>query len=173
MANRVLSVLGVAVLSAACYPPAPSSACVEVGVGAGRPAGSNPVAPSGVMVTADCRGNSLVNQPGPVTAGGGEGGEGGGGGESTNHPPSVFVDASPTRVSPGGMVTLTAQAVDPDGDPVTYAWTAAAGTLACPDCRTTIWTAPTDTLAYVVRVDVADGRGGAATGTTIVTVTTE
>ena len=165
MANRLLSVLGVAVLSAACYPPVPSSTCVEVG-GSGR----NPLAPSGVTVHADCRGNSLVNQPGPVTAGG-EGG--GGGGESTNHPPSVFVDASPTRVSPGGMVTLTAQAVDPDGDPVTYAWTAAAGTLACTDCRTTIWTAPTDPLAYVVRVAVADGRDGAATGTTIVTVTTE
>ena len=34
MVNRLLSGLGVAVLSTACYPPAPSSACVEVGVGA-------------------------------------------------------------------------------------------------------------------------------------------
>ena len=171
MANRVLSVLGVAVLSAACYPPAPSSACVEVGVGAGWPAGGNPAAPSGVMVTADCRGNSLVNQPGPVTAGGGEGGAGGGGDASTNHTPDVVIEASATRVAPGETATLTASASDPDGDPVTYRWSAPAGMIRCTACRITTWTAPDDADSYTVSVTVRDGRGGATTRSVSILVT--
>ena len=167
MVNRLLSVLGVAVLSAACYPPVPSSTCVEVG-GSGR----NPMAPSGVTVHADCRGNSLVNQPGPVTAGGGEGGEGGGGdGASTNHPPDVVIEAAPTTVAPGETATLTASAADADDDPVTYGWAAPAGVIRCTACRITTWTAPDDAGSYTVSVTVRDGRGGATTRSVALFVT--
>ena len=175
MAHRILIVslsATVLVLSAACYPPAPTSACVEVGVG-GTSSG-NPLNPSPVTVTADCRGNSLVNQPGPVTAGGGAGGEGGAGGggdASTNHPPDVVIEASATRVAPGETATLTASASDPDGDPVTYRWSAPAGMIRCAACRITTWTAPDDAGSYTVSVTVRDGQDGATTRSVSILVT--
>ena len=137
MVNRLLMGMVVAVCSAAC---------------------DLPTSPSSVSVTTN---SSLVNQPGPVPAGG----------DRANHPPDVGIDAAPRRVAPGEPVTLTVSATDADGDPVTYAWEAPAGVISCTACRITTWTAPDDAGSYTVSVTVRDGRGGATTRSVSILVT--
>jgi len=63
----------------------------------------------------------------------------------------------------GETSRCTATATDPDGDPVTYLWTAPAGTFNPPNAQNTIWTAPGQPGNVVVTVTASDGRGGMAT----------
>jgi outer membrane protein OmpA-like peptidoglycan-associated protein len=65
----------------------------------------------------------------------------------------------------GRTSTVTATAQDPDGDPLTYRWTAPTGTLANPAQRQTVWTAPQQEGRVPVTVTVNDGRGGTASDT--------
>jgi hypothetical protein len=58
------------------------------------------------------------------------------------------------------MVSAVAQ--DPDGDPITYAWTAASGALANSSGTETQWTAPTLEGPVPVAITVTDGKGGTA-----------
>ena len=101
--TRVVTILGLCgglCLLAACqWPTQPTSACVEV---------SGAAAPGPVHVTADCRGNVLTNQPGPVTAGGGTGGEGGSG---TGGDGGGGDEGAPT-----GPASITASGTTADGD---------------------------------------------------------
>src|SRR5205807_7207442 len=59
-----------------------------------------------------------------------------------NRPPTVRAQCDPCTVEVGKSSTLTADARDPDGDVLTYRWTAPTGTLASPAERQTLWTAP-------------------------------
>ena len=102
MTHRLLTIIGglalLGLASACQWPTQPSTSCVSFG---GEPPGA---LPSG-QTTVNC--DSLINQPGPVTAGGGTGGDGGsgtggdggtggeggegappGGDDSTGNPPS-------------------------------------------------------------------------------------
>jgi peptidoglycan-associated lipoprotein len=71
----------------------------------------------------------------------------------------------------GGAATVTADAQDPDGDPLTYQWTAGAGTLANPTSRQSPWTAPDQPGPVPFTVTVNDGRGGTAQDTVTIQVT--
>jgi peptidoglycan-associated lipoprotein len=62
----------------------------------------------------------------------------------------------------GKTSTVTADGQDPDGDPLTYAWSAPAGSLANPSLRQTPWTAPMVVGPVPISVRVDDGRGGTA-----------
>jgi peptidoglycan-associated lipoprotein len=67
---------------------------------------------------------------------------------------------------------LTAQGRDPDGDTLTYRWTAPTGTFSTPTGATTRWTAPADFEGNVpVTVTVNDGKGGTVTASATVAVT--
>ena len=68
----------------------------------------------------------------------------------------------PCTVEVGRTSTVTANASDPDGDPLTYAWKAAQGTLANPAARQSLWTAPQQEGTVPVTVTVNDGKGGTA-----------
>jgi peptidoglycan-associated lipoprotein len=68
-------------------------------------------------------------------------------------------------VEPGQTVRLTAQATDPDGDAVTYKWSAPQGSFSPADAAATTWTAPAQTGNVPVTVTAADTRGGNATAT--------
>ena len=88
-----------------------------------------------------------------------------------NRAPSVSAWCDPCEVPPGGAVQLTATGSDPDGDALTYGWSAGAGSFSgATDAATTRWTAPETTGAVTIRVYVSDGRGGSASAEVTVTV---
>jgi outer membrane protein OmpA-like peptidoglycan-associated protein len=70
----------------------------------------------------------------------------------------------------GRSSTISADAQDPDGDPLTYQWTAPTGSIAAPTSRQTTWTAPQQTGPVPVTVAVSDGRGGSARDTATIQV---
>lgn len=65
---------------------------------------------------------------------------------------------------------LLLAATDPDGDPLTYAWTATGGMLNAPDSADNVWTAPDEAGSYTINVEVDDGRGGIRQISTEITV---
>jgi outer membrane protein OmpA-like peptidoglycan-associated protein len=75
---------------------------------------------------------------------------------------SCSVDKSMVYAQSGDVVAVRTEASDPDGDPLTYAWTATGGAVegAGPGVR---WNSSgTTPQTYSVRVRVDDGRGGTA-----------
>jgi outer membrane protein OmpA-like peptidoglycan-associated protein len=88
-----------------------------------------------------------------------------------NRPPTVKAQCDPCTVEIGKSSTVTADAQDPDGDPLTYRWTAPNGTLANPAERSTLWTAPGQEGTVPVTVTVSDGKGGTASDTVNIQVT--
>ena len=88
-----------------------------------------------------------------------------------DNPPTVRATCEPCTVPRGGEVRLRAEASDPDGDSISYDWSAAHGTFTGatdrPDAR---WTAPGRIGTVVIRVEVSDGQGGAAAAEVVVEV---
>jgi outer membrane protein OmpA-like peptidoglycan-associated protein len=80
-----------------------------------------------------------------------------------NRPPTVRARCEPCTVEVGKSSTLSAEASDPDGDPLTYRWSAPAGTLGNANDRQTPWTAPMQEGPVVATVVVTDSRGATAT----------
>ena len=80
-----------------------------------------------------------------------------------NRPPTVRARCEPCTVEVGRTSTVTADAADPDGDTLTYLWSAPAGNLSNRSDRQTPWTAPMQEGPVPVTVTVTDGRGGTAT----------
>ena len=92
----------------------------------------------------------------------------------TNGTPTVSAACDPCEVAPGGEVGLSATASDPDGDPLTYAWSAPRGGFdGATDAATARWTAPAQTGPVTIRVRVSDGRGGTASAEVAVEITNE
>jgi len=88
-----------------------------------------------------------------------------------NRPPTVKATCDPMTVEVGKSSTCTADARDPDGDVLTYRWTAPTGTLASPADRQTLWTAPQQEGSVPVTVTVDDGKGGRTSDTVNIQVT--
>lgn len=90
-----------------------------------------------------------------------------------NRPPSVRASCEPCTVFVGRTSTVTADAQDPDGDAVTYAWSAPAGSLTSAAARQTPWTAPNVEGPVPVTVRVGDGKGGSASDVVTIQVVRE
>ena len=88
-----------------------------------------------------------------------------------NRPPTVDAVCDPCTVEVGRTATVTANAQDPDGNPLTYQWTTGSGTLATPTARQSSWTAPGQPGTVPFTVTVNDGRGGTASDTVNIQVT--
>jgi hypothetical protein len=88
-----------------------------------------------------------------------------------NHPPSVQARCDPCSVQVGKTATVSAAAMDPDGDRVSYTWTTPGGTLATPSGAETQWTAPMQEGPVPVTITVTDGKGGTATDAITIQVT--
>lgn len=69
----------------------------------------------------------------------------------------------PCTVEIGRVSTVTADAQDPDGDPLTYRWSANTGSFTSATNRQTPWTAPNTPGTVPVTVTVTDSRGASAT----------
>jgi outer membrane protein OmpA-like peptidoglycan-associated protein len=82
-----------------------------------------------------------------------------------NRPPTVKARCEPCTVEVGRTATVTADAADPDGDMLSYRWTAPTGTFARATDRQTPWTAPMQEGPVQVQVCVDDGKGGRACDT--------
>jgi hypothetical protein len=84
--------------------------------------------------------------------------------EVANTPP-VITSLAPgaTAVGPGGSCTVTCTASDPDGDTITYTWSATGGAISGTGSTVT-WTAPATEGTYTITVSVSDDKGGTATG---------
>jgi outer membrane protein OmpA-like peptidoglycan-associated protein len=156
-------------------PPAPTSpvATGPGGPGAGGPGAGGPGAggPGAGGPGAGGPGAGGPGAPGgPAAPGiGGPGGPGGAGAQ--NRPPTVTATCNPCTIEVGRATTVTADAQDPDGDPLTYQWKAGSGSFASPTARQSQWTAPMKPGAVPVAVTVNDGRGGTANGTVTIQVT--
>src|SRR5439155_473240 len=65
-----------------------------------------------------------------------------------NRSPNVTASCNPCSVEPGQTTNLTATGTDPDGDPLTFTWTAPAGTCNNPNAA----------HSYLVTRGIAMGR---------------
>jgi peptidoglycan-associated lipoprotein len=82
-----------------------------------------------------------------------------------NRPPTVRARCEPCVVEIGKTSTVTADAQDPDGDSLSYKWSAPAGTFANAAERQTIFTCAQKPGSIPVTVSVSDGKGGTASDT--------
>ena len=87
-----------------------------------------------------------------------------------NRPPVVTASCDPCTVEVGKTSTVTGVGRDPDGDTLTYRWTAPSGSLQGPTDRQTIWTAPQQVGPVQATVTVNDGKGGTASANTTIQV---
>ncbi|MCA9554396.1 MAG: hypothetical protein KC933_30455 [Myxococcales bacterium] len=95
-------------------------------------------------------------------------------------PPVPFDNAAPRftglsvssyTVAPGGTVTLSVTAQDPDpNDTLTYAWSSPAGTFSDPAIPNPIWTAPATEGSVGLMVGASDSQGATATLQIVITV---
>ena len=87
-----------------------------------------------------------------------------------NHRPVIYgLGANPEKVIPLGSCQVTCNATDPDGDQLSYGWSATGGTISGRG-PTIIWTAPKAEGSFNLTVIVMDSRGGAVSDHVIVMV---
>jgi len=82
--------------------------------------------------------------------------------ETINNDPVINrISAYPRKIHLGSNSTIKCNASDPDGDSLTYGWSASFGTLSGTGNSIT-WTAPPGSGNFFVRCLVDDGHGGSA-----------
>lgn len=91
--------------------------------------------------------------------------------ERPNRQPTVSLQVDPTEVFAGDTVTATADANDPDGDPLSYSWSVDGQSRPGSDSQLTIDTSGMTGGSHSVSVTVNDGRGGSASDTQSFSVT--
>jgi len=74
-----------------------------------------------------------------------------------NHCPQIIFAASPNHADVGGTIALSATASDDENDPLTYAWSATAGTIDKPDAAMTTFHC-TARGAVTISLTVSDGK---------------
>jgi hypothetical protein len=90
----------------------------------------------------------------------------------TNHQPIITsLEAESEWAVPLGSLQVTCTASDPDGDELSYDWSASAGKLSG-NGDTVTWVAPAAEGSYSVEVTVSDGHGGEVMDYVTITVRT-
>jgi hypothetical protein len=85
-------------------------------------------------------------------------------------PPTVSCSANPTTLKPGDSSTITAQGVSPQNRPLTYSYSASAGTVSGTSNSATLATTGAPAGSITVTCNVADDKGQTASSTTTVNV---
>jgi len=90
-----------------------------------------------------------------------------------NWPPQIkSLVADATWTLPSGNIQVTCNASDPNGDELSYEWSATGGDISGTGAAVN-WTAPEEVNIYYVTVVVKDGHGSSDTRTLCVSVATE
>jgi chitodextrinase len=79
-----------------------------------------------------------------------------------NRPPTMSCSVDPSSVHPGDRVHVTANASDPDNDPLTFAWQSTGGQVTGSGTDIQVDTTGLTAGSYTVTGTVNDGRGGTA-----------
>ncbi len=87
-----------------------------------------------------------------------------------NSPIISSVVANPLTLSTGAVSVITCSASDADNDTLTYAWSAASGTITGTGSAIN-WTSPASSSTYIINIIVTDGQGGSVQASTNVVVT--
>jgi Bacterial Ig domain len=86
----------------------------------------------------------------------------------TNQPPFIdSITSDQPEVATSTEAHLVAVAGDPDGDILTYQWSADSGTING-EGSTITWSAPAISDNYTIKLTVSDGKGGTATASTTI-----
>ena len=85
-------------------------------------------------------------------------------------PPTISCAADPTSIKPGDTANLTATAVSPQNRPLTYTFTATAGTVTPSGATATYNSAGAPSGSVDVTCNVADDKGHSATATANLTI---
>lgn len=86
-------------------------------------------------------------------------------------PPTVSCSASPTTIKPGETSTVTCIGMSPQNRPLTYSYSASAGTVSGSGTTATFSSAGAPTGAVEITSVVSDDKGQTATANTSVTIT--
>jgi len=88
-----------------------------------------------------------------------------------NLSPDVILEANETLLSPSGKTVIECNATGIDGGNLSYNWSASGGTMHIEGGGESVrWTAPDSVGDYNITVNVADGEGGEATASVVITV---
>jgi len=91
---------------------------------------------------------------------------------AANDPPTIAsLVASAEWTLPSGTLQVTCTASDPDGDDLSYEWSATGGAISGTGAIVS-WTAPQGVGTYNITVTVSDGYGSSATSSVTVSVLT-
>jgi hypothetical protein len=85
-------------------------------------------------------------------------------------PPTISCSANPTTIKPGETSTITCQGVSPQNRPLTYSYSASAGSITGSGTTAEYSSAGAPTGAVGITGTVSDDKGHSATGNTSVTI---
>ena len=85
-------------------------------------------------------------------------------------PPTVSCSTNPTNIKPGETATVTAQGISPQNRPLTYSYSATAGSVSGSGASATFNSAGAPTGAAGITCSVSDDKGQIATANTTVTI---
>jgi hypothetical protein len=85
-------------------------------------------------------------------------------------PPTISCTASPTTIQPGGTSTITSVGVSPQNRPLTYSYSASAGTISGTGTTAEYSSAGAPTGAAGITCNVSDDKGHSASASTSVTI---
>jgi outer membrane protein OmpA-like peptidoglycan-associated protein len=87
-----------------------------------------------------------------------------------NQPPTISCATDRSPIMPGERTGITATASDPDGDPLTYSYTATGGQVSGDGPKAEFDSTGLAPGSYTVKCSVSDGKGGTADSSTTVDV---
>ncbi|MGC1295672.1 MAG: hypothetical protein WA869_11575 [Alloacidobacterium sp.] len=85
-------------------------------------------------------------------------------------PPTISCSVSPSSLNPGDSATITATGVSPQNRPLTYSYTASAGSISGTGNTATLSTTGAPAGSITVTANVSDDKGNNASGTCSVSV---
>jgi outer membrane protein OmpA-like peptidoglycan-associated protein len=86
-------------------------------------------------------------------------------------PPTISCTANPSTIKPGDTSTITSVGMSPQNRPLTYSYSASAGTVSGSGATVAFNSAGAATGAVEITCNVSDDKGQAATANTTVTIT--